>query len=291
MMIPVRTRSRAWQPLTPRGVAAFAGAPLARLLLVQLVVAVLAAAAVVWFLDAAWFPTVRAAIRQLPARGEIRAGRLDWAGDSPRTLAEGKFLAITVDLDHSGKARSPAHVQVEFGRNNVRILSLLGYAERSYPRDWLIAFNRPELQPWWGAWEPPILSMIAGAAVAGLMEVWALLATAYCPGAWLAGFLANRELAPGSSWKLAAVALMPGALLMSAAILFYGLGVLDLVGLMAAAGAHVLAGWIYLVVSPFFLPTLSLPNAGRGNPFVVGADGRTQGDEKKGDDDRPASGG
>ena len=71
----------AWEPLTPRGVAAFARAKLGRLLLVQFIVALLAAASVVWFLDDGCFPTISEAIQQLPADGEIRSGKLDWHGD------------------------------------------------------------------------------------------------------------------------------------------------------------------------------------------------------------------
>src|SRR6267143_3278964 len=74
----------AWQPITPRVVAAFAGASLGRLLLVELIVALLVAGAVLWFLAAAWFPTVRQAIHQLPEQGTIRNQRLD----SPLTFAE-----------------------------------------------------------------------------------------------------------------------------------------------------------------------------------------------------------
>ena len=116
----------AWQPLTARGVAAFARASLGRLLLVQLIVALLAAGTVVWFLHECWFPTIGEAIRGLPPQGEIRAGSLDWTGPSPARLAEGRFLAIAVDLDHTGEARSPAHVQVEFGRADFKVYSLLG---------------------------------------------------------------------------------------------------------------------------------------------------------------------
>ena len=90
---------RAWQPLTPRGVAAFAEAPWRRLLLVQFVFAILAAAAVVWFLSVAWFPAVTAAIRRLPDRGEIRAGSLNWNADSPQSLAENHFLALMLEKD------------------------------------------------------------------------------------------------------------------------------------------------------------------------------------------------
>ena len=149
----------AWEPLTPRGVAAFARARFSRLLLVQFVIASLAAAAAVWFLSEGCFPTVRAAIRNLPAAGEIRAGRLDWSGHPPQILAEGRFLAFIVDPNHSGQIHSPADVQIEFGRESVRIISLLGYTEQDYPRDWIIAFNRTDLEPLWGAWEPELLAI------------------------------------------------------------------------------------------------------------------------------------
>ena len=70
--------------------------------------ALLAAATVVWFLQGAWFPTVRAAIRHLPPQGEIRNAKLEWRGESPVRLAEGPLLAFAVDLAHGGEARSPA---------------------------------------------------------------------------------------------------------------------------------------------------------------------------------------
>src|SRR5580658_9994310 len=106
----------AWEPLTPRGVGAFAGAKTGRLLFAQCIVAALAAAAVVWFLAAAWFPVVRSAIHQLPAQGEVSGGRLDWSGENSVQLAENRFLGLAVDLFHSGQLGREAHLQIEFGR-------------------------------------------------------------------------------------------------------------------------------------------------------------------------------
>src|ERR1017187_811247 len=100
----------AWEPLTPRGVAAFAQARLGRLLLVQFIVAVLTAIAVDCFLDTGCFPTIATAIKQLPDHGEIRATRLNWHGESPELLAEGGFLAFDVDLEHAGQIHSPAQM-------------------------------------------------------------------------------------------------------------------------------------------------------------------------------------
>jgi len=260
---------RAWQPLTPRGVAAFADAPWRRLLVVQFVFAILAAAAIVWFLSVAWFPVVTTAIRRLPDRGEIRAGALNWMGDSPQSLAENHFLALTVDLNHSGSLRSPSHVQVEIGRREARIISLFGYVPVRYPDDrWIVAFNRQGLEPWWGAWRPPILWLTAMAVIAGLMIVWATLASLYALPIWLAGFFANRDLNALKSWKLAGAALMPGALLMTIGIFFYGAGVLDVVQLLAVTVAHYAVGWGYAIAAIFSRPKVSAPELLKGNPFT-----------------------
>jgi hypothetical protein len=290
MTTAVAQSRAAWQPLTPRGVTAFAHAPLQRLLLVQLVVAVLTAAAAAWFLDTAWFPTVRAAIQRLPPQAEIRAGRLIGTDGRSQLLAGGGFLAFAVDLEHNGEMRSPADVQVEFGRNDVHVISLAGYAGFDYPHDWIIAFNRTEVEPWWGAWGPPILWTTAAVVVIGLLAVWALLATIYLLPAWLVGLYVNRDLNLRASWKLAAAALLPGALLMAAAIFCYGLGLLDLVQLVSLASAHLVIGWIYVLVCPFFAPKLVSPAVAKGNPFTVPAPETGSPGGKENRDESPPAG-
>jgi hypothetical protein len=262
------SKPAAWQPLTPRGVAAFARAPLRRLMLAQFLFALLAAVAVVWFLRTAWFPTVRAAIGQLPAKGQMQSGRLNWTGDSPVLLAEGHFLAFVVDTNHAGTLRSPAQIQVEFGRDDIYFYSLAGYREWPYPKDWNFGFNRDELQPWWGAWEPPVQWLAFCGMLLWCLASWTMLATIYVLPVWFGGFFANRDLTLRQSWKLAGAALMPGALLMIAAILFYGLGVLDLVQLAAAAGVHFIMGWVYSIWGVWVSPRLLRGTASPENPFA-----------------------
>ena len=259
----------AWEPLTPRGVAAFARATSARLWLVQFLVALFVAATVVWFLHDAWFPTVREAITHLPDEGEIRAGKLDWHGDSPRLLAEGTFLAFSVDLAHSGEIRSPAHVQVELGKGEFYVHSLLGYLEVKYPAQRIVAINREELGPWWGAWQPPLLGLAALGVVAWLMITWFVLATVYALPVWVLVFFANRDLKLMACWRLAGAALMPGALLMAAGVLCYDFGVVDLVGLGFITAGHFVLGWIYLFIGPLFLSRNSSAANPRANPFTT----------------------
>jgi hypothetical protein len=256
----------AWEPFTPRGVAAFARAGLGRLLLVQFIVALLAAAVIAWFADNDCFPAIGTAIQKLPAAGEIRSGNLDWRGRSPELLADGRFLAFDVDLDHSAQIRSTADVQVEFGRQSVRAFSLLGYLDFPYPGNYVIAFNRNELDPMWGAWATGLLLAVGAAAMTCLLLGWWLLATLYFLPAWLLGFYTNRDLNFRQSWRLSGAALMPGAFLTSGAVLLYGTGLWNFVSLVFTFGAHFIVGWIYLFVSLLFVPRV--PTAPkRGNPF------------------------
>lgn len=255
----------AWEPVTPRGVAAFARASLERLIIVQSVIALLVAMAVVWLISSGFFPTVNGAILSLPAAGDITRGRLAWPDDSPMILAGGHFLSFTVDPKHSGELRLPAQFQFEFGDDSLQVISLLGEIELPYPPDQSYAFNRTDLQPAWGAWSPNLLALVALGTFFGLMLTWALLATLYFLPVWLVAFYADRDLNFRASWKLAAAALLPGALLMALGLLLYGLQDFDLVQLGFTFTMHFIVGWIYLLVSPLFLNRVS-PSE-KKNPF------------------------
>ena len=258
----------AWEPVTPRGVAAFARASFERLFVMQSVIALLAASAVVWILSDGIFPTMDAAIAQLPDTGEIHAGKLDWREDSPVLLAEGRILAFSVDLEHGGALRSPADFQFEFGRDSLRIFSLFGESIMTYPPGYIIVFNQTDARPAWGAWAPDILGLAAIGTFFGLLLVWALLATIYFLPVWLVCLFSNRDLNFCASWRLAGAALMPGALLLSLSLVLYDLGGFDIVQLCFAFGMHLVIGWLYLFVSPMFL-NRALP-AEKTNPFVSG---------------------
>jgi len=256
----------AWEPLTPRGVAAFARATTSRLFLVQFIVALLTAVSIVWFLHDGCFPTVSAAIQNLPVSGEIRSARLDWQGNSPQLLAEGRFIAFDVDPNHSDKIHPLADVQIEFGGETVRVFSLFGYTEWNYPPGYIIPFNRTDLEPQWGAWAMELPFMAGIMLVICLMLGWWLLATIYFVPVWVLGFFINRDLNLRQSWRLMGAALMPGALLVAAAVLLYNAGFLNFVSLGFTLAVNLILGWIYLVISLFFVPRISSMSSGV-NPF------------------------
>lgn len=261
----------AWEPVTPRGVAAFARASFGRLFFFQALVALLAAAAVFWFLEAGILPTLNAAIDALPDQGQIHHQQLEWHGESPLLLAEGNLLAFTVDLNHGGEIRSPADFQFEFGTNSVRILSLFDPDELAYPPDYephtVIPFNRPDLRPLWDAWRPDLVGALLVATFLGLLLTWFVLATLYSIPAWIIGFFCHRRMNLLAAWRLSGAALLPGAILVSLGLVAYVLGICDVLQFLFLFGLHFVVGWVYLFVAPMFLERAG-PKTAKGNPFA-----------------------
>lgn len=261
------TKTRAWHPLTPSGVAAFAAAPWRRLWLVQLIVALLSGGSIAWFLVVGYFPVIEQTIPQLPLKTRIRDAQLQWPGAEPVMLAENRFLALSVDLSHTGVRRSVAHVQMEWGRTHVRFHSLLGYVPVQYPDGWIISLDETELGPRWGAWRFVLVVGVIAAVVLGLGFSWYGLSLLYAGPVWLWGYFLNRDLTWMGSWRLANAALLPGAMVMVIAISFYALGVMDLVKLAFCFAAHLVTGWIYLALGTFFVPRLAQTSTPKHNPF------------------------
>ena len=262
------TPRHAWQPLTPRGAAAFAAAPVGRVWLVQLIVATLVAAMMVWFVETNWCSVVRRALHALPERALIRHGALQWPGRAPVKLAENRLLALTVDVQDTGALGRVADVEVALHARNFTITSLLGYVEFSYPRGWIISLSRSEAVPWWGAWEKPVLALLFVGVVMGLMLAWLLLATLSFPLVKVMAFYANRRLGWLGSWKLTGVAMLPASFLVIFGIFLYGWLNLDLIKLAMIYLLHFLTIFVFMIASPLFLPKDPAVRRKSRNPFV-----------------------
>ena len=257
----------AWHPLTPAGVARFADASFGRLVVVQLMVALIATVAVCWFVGAAWFPKIRFAINGLPQTGQIYNGKLIQPSNSARVLWDSRLLGFAINPESQPPATLASDLRVEFRDNDLAICSLFGCMKYPYPRGYVIEFNRPEVQPWWEAWEPIISGILALVTAFALLLSWLVLASLYFPVAWVIAFFADRRLTWAGSWRLAAAANMPGALLLSLGILAYGLQAIDLVRFLVLVCLHLVAGWIFLIASPFTLPRVENAPVQARNPF------------------------
>lgn len=257
---------QAWQPFTPRGVAAFGKASATRLLMVQLIVGGLVALSVIWFLSVAWFPVVDEGIRALPASGEVRRATLAWSGPPRVRLAENSRLAFVVDLDRGTNAGHVADVEVTFENSKVTVCTAWRCWEQPYQPGYPFGFNRPELEPAWGARRGPLLALIGVTTILLVYVSWCALAFIYTPLVKLIAFFADRAVSWGGAWRLSAAGLLPGALLVALALVLYGFGAVDLPRFMLLYLLHIVAGLLFVVTSTLFLPKLSEKKGGR-NPF------------------------
>ena len=254
-----------WEPFTFRGVAAFAGASLGRLLLVELIAALVFAGTAVWFVNQNDAPVIARAIHQMPAGARIEQGRL--AGVTGPLIAETKFLAIAITPVGRGDIGESADIQVQFRREDLSVVSVfspdyglvLGYGRRN------MDLSRAALEPGWGAWRPVMLAAMGATVVVYLLITWAALSFLYSFGAKFLAFYADRALTWRGARRLCAAALMPGAALMTLGLALYGLGWTDLVGLCCFFAAHFVVGIIY-TVGGVLATSRAIPPPG-ANPF------------------------
>lgn len=264
ILSPETRLANAWQPFTPLGVAAFARAPFWRLILLEFVVAAIAAAVVIWFFHANYSPSILEAIQNLPDEAVLQSGGL--TNVSAQVLTEKKFLSIVIDLKESGQLGKVADLQMELRQNYFQICSLLGCVMFDYPKE-NIALGRSTSEPWWGARQPVIFAMIGAATFVGVWLSWSIFALVYAPIAMLIAYFADRELSWSGSWKLACAAQMFAALLMSLAILLYGWQAFDLIRFLFFFSAHFVVAWIFVFAAPFSLPQVVEQIVADKNPF------------------------
>ena len=255
---------RAWQPFTPKGIAAFAPAGFGRLFAFQVLVALLSGGVVVWFLWTVWFPIARESIQNLAGEGAIRAGSLDLPGFGMQRLATNRFLTLAIDVDSDRHHDYSADVFMVLRRSHVDVCSLLGCTARPYPVR-AAAFTRLELEAQWGAWQPFLLG-IAGITVAfTVLFSWWILATIYFLPARLLAFFQDRALTLGGSWRLCSAALLAGTVFLLLATVGYGLSLLNLIPLLMFAVLHLVMPWVLIVFAVLALPR-AVPKP--GNPFA-----------------------
>ena len=259
-------RPRAWQPFTPRGIAAFAPATFARLFGFQVLVALLAGATVMWFLHTAWFPVAAESIRNLRGEGAIRGGRLEIPDYGAQRLVTNGFLTLSIDIETDRRHDYSADVFAILRRSNVEVCSLAGCLQLPYPvRE--TPFTRLELEAQWGAWKPFLLGIAGITTAFAVLFSWWILATVYFLFVRLLAFFQDREVTLGGSWRLCCAALLAGTVFLLLGIVGYGFGVLELIPLLLIAALHIVIPWVLIPFATFALPRVTPKQA---NPFVQG---------------------
>ena len=258
--------------MTFGGVARFAVASRWRLLVVELFFALMVAVTVVWFVQQAWAPVIDKTIRQMPPTGEIRGGRLAWPSGAV-LQQEGPFMRIDVRPGGFANVVESADLVLAFGSSDLRIGSSLGLGLLTlpYPTGWILSFNKTELEPWWGARSHMVLAGLGLLTILALLGAWSALGLLYMFPVKVFSF--NRVDWSGAK-KIAIAAQMPGALVMSVGIVFYGLKQLDLVALLIVWGVHLLLPWMYLMFSPILAPKPPKPHKAKSKKPKVRRDPR-----------------
>jgi hypothetical protein len=262
----VSTLPAAWQPFTFRGVAAFAFTSYNRLFWIQVFFAAVCATATVWALSHAWTPVIRSAVRNLPDEAPARAEQLIYPASAEPVLAETRHLAILLKVEEGGAAASD--VRIEFRPSSLRVCSLFGCLVRSYAKKQTIYLTRQEANPWWDAWEPILLGIVAVVTALFFLGTWTLLATVVFLFIRLYAYFADRQITMGGSWRLSAAAFLPGSLALILALVLYALGIADLIRFLLAIPGHLLIALLFLALAPRKLdhiPTVLPPSV---NPFT-----------------------
>jgi hypothetical protein len=172
-----------------------------------------------------------------------------------------------VDPDGAANPQSTTDFEIELGRHGLRLRSLLGYVTWDYPEGYRIGLSRTEFMAWWGAWRMPALAIIGSVAFIGQFLYWAVLAFLYAAPIRFIAFYADRGGSSLTCLRAAAAALLPSSVVMGAVIVLYGLGRIDLVGLLFGWALHFLVGWVYVLLTPFSLRRMPTVPKRRANPF------------------------
>lgn len=259
-------RPVAWNPLTPGGVASFANAPLAQLLATQGTFAFVLWLTLMFYISSSWVPAIDDTIERLPAGSRVAEGKLKIAGSSPNYFTDNRLVGIM--WAYGDAPGSGADIDVRLHPGEISISSLFGYLSLPYPSMVDQTLDRDSLAPRWGAWRPAIIPLVAGGLTLGVWGSWALLGAVYAWPIRVAVFFRDKLTSRLGCWKLCSAALMPGALLLTAAILFYTLGKIPVAGLAIAFCVHFVLGWSYVLCGAVALPLLPEAKQLKGNPFT-----------------------
>jgi len=260
----------AWQPLTGRGLAAFADASGARILAFQTVLAALLALAVVWSARQIVFTTVEYALPNLPEEpAGISQRKLRWPDRGVRLLAQSPHLALAVDPEATGELGINGDLQIELGHEALIVRGVLGQSTVGYWSELDLPLARTSAVAAWGAWRLPLLAILGAVSAFFFLASWWILATLYFLPTWLFGWILRRRLTVSGAWRLCSAALWPAALIPGAALLMYATLWIRLPGLVALWALHFPAAWVWLIWAVMSLPAGTSRNEEtRPNPFA-----------------------
>ena len=244
-------------PSTFGGVAAVALRPFGCLLFWQIAVATAAAFVVAWSASIAWAKGFHRAALAVPSEGLIEQGRLQWPDRRAVVLHEDGFVSLVIDPEARRDAGLASDVGLSLEGRGIAARSVLGWISIPYPPEFRLRLNRVEATGLVAAWRVPVLIGLGFAVFFGLILAWWSLTTLYGILLWAFGGPVRRDLSFTEGWRLAGAALLPGAVLMTAAIGLYANRQLGIVGLLLAMPVHIVLGWLYCLGGLAAIPPLA----------------------------------
>ncbi|MDB6130739.1 MAG: hypothetical protein JWM04_1846 [Verrucomicrobiales bacterium] len=217
----------AWQPFTPRGVAAFSTGTFDRVLFLLILLGILISGVFVWFVKTRYCPVVVEFLNGLPESGAVTNGTMSGFGEP--VVSDHRFLSLLANPDLGEVINRTADIQIEFYKQDGQAGGLAGFISQDYPTNWNFAFSRTTAAPWWGAWEPVILGVFAVIVFIFFYLLWVILPLLYFLPVRIFGYLADRSLTVGGAWRMAAISAAPASFCIMGAIVAYAWQWVDLI--------------------------------------------------------------
>ncbi len=257
-------------PLTLPGTVAFSRRSAAWLLLVWLLLAGLASATCLWFIHSRWIPVAEESIESFPTTLLLENGEVDPLPTSEPIQHQNGFLSIVATGSTQSHGNLTADFQITITPNELRFHSLLGHLALPYPAETMIDLAPAFLKPWWKARKVPYTVVAFGTIMICLLVTWIGLASLYFFPIIVLAYFRDRRCQFWKTWRLGGSVLIPGALIMTLAILLYGFHLLNLLGLLVAAALHIVVPWLYVFGTIKHIPRVNAILPRGKNPFSDG---------------------
>lgn len=236
----------------------------------QWLFAILTALVSVWAFHVAWARGIQRAISNLPDEARIAAGTLHWPEDRPTILHQGPFLAVVVDPGGLREYGLATDITLSLESDRLGLRSLLGWVAFRYPPNLSVSLARLDATSKEAAWRGPFYFGIGTAIALSLVVIWTVLSVAYGLVVWAAAAALGRPVGLGVARRLAGASLLPGCLLMIAAIILYATRQVSLAGFLLTLPLHIVVGWVYCAGGWTRLQTPATASGLAGeNPFVT----------------------
>ncbi|MCX7872708.1 MAG: hypothetical protein N2487_05430 [Verrucomicrobiae bacterium] len=251
-------------PLTPNGISAYANVSFAYTAYTILVFAIICSVSICWMFSRCLIVPLNLGVERLPEKGGISNGRLQWFTNETTVLIETRTLSIHVNPTDEEPIADGADLQIVFEKDRLLLRSLFGWLPIPYPKTLNFPLNLKDLWTSWGAYKNAIIPLVFIFSACFLVVVWGGLAWIYSIPIALLVKIIKAKTSSAGIFRISLMSQMLSALIMSAGVIFYTLARIDLTTLCIIFAIHIPFAWIYLLITPFYLP--KIPD-NTSNPF------------------------